>query len=68
MNTIDFSRFTLVAGVRFEGTQFDTRSVNTTTINPCVGLCVKATGSYIDVLPSASLRFRLDNNSALRFV
>jgi TonB-dependent receptor len=68
MNTIDFSRFTLVAGVRFEGTQFHSESVNTTTINPCVGLCVKATGSYIDVLPSASLRFRLGGNSALRLV
>jgi TonB-dependent receptor len=68
MNTIEFTRFTLVAGVRFEGTQFDTRSVNTTAISPCVGLCVKATGSYIDVLPSASLRFRIDNHSALRLV
>jgi TonB-dependent receptor len=66
MNTIEFSRFTLVAGVRFEGTQFNTLSVNRTAINPCVGLCVKAEGSYIDVLPSASLRFRIDNHSALR--
>src|SRR3984893_7786337 len=68
MNTIEFSRFTLVTGVRFEGTQFNTLSVNTTSINPCVGLCVKAAGSYIDVLPSASLRFRIDNHSALRLV
>jgi TonB-dependent receptor len=68
MNTIDFSRFTLVAGVRFEGTQFNSASVNTTTVNPCIGLCVLASGSYIDVLPSVSLRYRLDNNSGLRFV
>jgi TonB-dependent receptor len=68
MNTIDFSRFTLVAGVRFEGTQFRTLSVNTTSINPCSGLCVPASGTYIDALPSASLRFRLDNSSALRLV
>jgi TonB-dependent receptor len=68
MNTIDFSRFTLVTGVRFEGTQFHSASVNVTTINPCIGLCVLASGSYIDVLPSVSLRYRLDSNSGLRFV
>jgi TonB-dependent receptor len=68
MNTIDFSRFTLVAGIRFEGTTFRSNSVNTTTINPCNGLCVKASGDYIDPLPSASLRYRLDQSSVLRFV
>jgi TonB-dependent receptor len=68
MNTIDFSRFTLVAGVRFEGTQFNSAAVNTTAVNPCIGLCVLASGSYIDVLPSVSLRYRLDSNSGLRFV
>jgi len=68
MNTFDFSRFTLVVGVRIEGTEFRTLSVNTTSINPCTGLCVPAAGSYIDVLPSASLRFRIDNNSAIRLV
>jgi TonB-dependent receptor len=68
MNTIDFSRFTLVAGVRFEGTQFHSASVNSTTVNPCSGLCVLASGSYIDVLPSASLRMRLDSNSGIRLV
>jgi TonB-dependent receptor len=66
MNTIDFSRFTLVTGVRFEGTQFNSASVNGTTVNPCNGLCVLASGSYIDVLPSVSLRYRIDNNSGLR--
>lgn len=68
MNTFDFSRFSLYTGVRFEGTQFHSASVNATTVNPCVGLCVLASGSYIDVLPSASLRFRIDNNSGLRLV
>jgi TonB-dependent receptor len=67
MNTIDFSRFTLVGGIRFEGTQFYSAAVNTTTVNPCTGLCVKAGGTYVDVLPSVSLRYRLDNNSGLRF-
>ena len=68
MNTIDIGRFTLYAGVRFEGTQFHSASVNTTTVNPCIGLCVLASGSYVDALPSASLRFRLDSNSGFRFV
>ena len=65
MNTIDFGRFSLYGGVRFEGTQFHSASVNT--INPC-GLCVLASDSYLDVLPSASLRIRLDSNSGLRLV
>jgi TonB-dependent receptor len=68
MNTIDFSRFTLVTGIRFEGTQFYSAAINTTAINPCAGLCVKAGGTYIDVLPSASLRYRIDNDSGLRLV
>ena len=68
MNTIDFGRFSLYTGVRFEGTQFHSASVNATTVNPCIGLCVLASGSYIDVLPSASLRVRLDDNSGLRLV
>ncbi|HSY63335.1 MAG TPA: TonB-dependent receptor [Terriglobales bacterium] len=68
MNTIDFSRFTFAVGLRIEGTQFYSAAVNTTTVNPCVGLCVKAGGDYIDALPSASLRYRLDNNSGIRFV
>jgi TonB-dependent receptor len=68
MNTIDIGRFTIVTGVRFEGTQFNSASVNSTTVNPCTGLCVLASGSYIDVLPSASLRIRIDNNSGIRLV
>jgi TonB-dependent receptor len=68
MNTFDIGRFTLVTGVRFEGTQFYSYSVNNTSINPCSGLCVNAGGTYVDVLPSASLRYRLDNNSAVRVI
>jgi len=68
MNTIDVGRFTIVTGVRFEGTQFNSASVNSTTVNPCIGLCVLASGSYIDVLPSASVRIRIDNNSGIRLV
>jgi TonB-dependent receptor len=68
MNTFSFSRFKLIAGIRFEGTSFYSYSVNTTTINPCNGLCVKASGSYIDPLPSASLRMSLTTNSDIRVV
>jgi TonB-dependent receptor len=68
MNTLNFSRFKLIAGIRFEGTSFYSASVNATSINPCTGLCVKASGSYIDPLPSASLRMNLSDNSDLRFV
>ncbi|HWW15323.1 MAG TPA: TonB-dependent receptor [Candidatus Dormibacteraeota bacterium] len=66
MNTIDIGRFTLVTGVRFEGTTFNSLSVDQTQAVPC--LCSKASGSYIDVLPSASLRIRIDNNSGIRLI
>jgi len=64
MNSISFDRFRLVAGVRFEGTSDDTTSFDSTTGT----LSFKGHGSYVDVLPSASLRIRLDSlgNSALR--
>jgi len=66
MNSVDFSRFRLVAGLRFEGTQDRTLSFD----NNAGTLTVPGQGSYIDVLPSASLRMRLDskNDSAFRFV
>jgi len=66
MNSLDFSRFRLVAGVRFEGTQDRTVSFD----NSAGTLSVPGQGSYVDVLPSVSLRTRLDsqNNSALRLV
>jgi TonB-dependent receptor len=66
MDSIDFSRFRVVAGVRFEGTQDRTLSFDNSTGT----LSFPGQGSYIDVLPSASLRMRLDshNNSDFRFV
>jgi TonB-dependent receptor len=65
MNSLDFSRFRLVGGLRFEGTQ--DRSVSFD--NTAGTLSFPGQGSYVDVLPSVSLRARLDsqNNSALRF-
>ena len=65
MNTVDLnSRFRLVAGVRFEGTNLKTVSFDTTTNT----LTDEANGSYVKVLPSASLRIALDNNTNLRLV
>ncbi|HUC53209.1 MAG TPA: TonB-dependent receptor [Candidatus Cybelea sp.] len=84
MNTLDISsRWRLVAGVRFEGTNLDTSSFQTvTTCNPpppagttgcpapstaaTTSGFVKANGSYVKVLPSASLRYALTTNTNLR--
>jgi TonB-dependent receptor len=64
MNTLDFGRFRLIAGLRIEGT--DERSVS---FDPLANtLSHKGGGSYVSPLPSASLRYRLDNSSDLKFV
>ncbi|HEY0759146.1 MAG TPA: TonB-dependent receptor [Acidisarcina sp.] len=65
MNTLELaSRVRLVTGIRFEATHVSTLSfdqrVNT--------LSFKAGGDYLDVLPSASLRFEVDKDSDLRLV
>src|SRR6266702_7216720 len=53
MNTLDLtSRVRVVAGVRFEGTNLDTLSFDSQTNS----LSDKASGSYLKILPSASLR------------
>jgi TonB-dependent receptor len=65
MNTIELmSRVRLVAGVRIEATHVDTTSFDETSNT----LSYKAGGDYINVLPSASLRFALDKDSDLRLV
>jgi len=65
MNTIELaSRLRLVAGVRFEATHVDTTSFDSTKGT----LSFKAGGDYLDVLPSASLRIAVDNDSDLRLV
>jgi TonB-dependent receptor len=65
MNTIELaSRVRLVAGLRIEATHVDTTSFDETTNE----LSYKAGGDYTDLLPSASLRFALDNESDLRLV
>jgi TonB-dependent receptor len=67
MNTIDFNKLRLVAGVRFEGTSLDTANPAFDTNGNFVGN-TKLNGSYVKVLPSASLRFALKNDTNLRLV
>jgi TonB-dependent receptor len=63
MNSIDLnSRIRVVAGVRFEGTNLDTLSFDTTANT----LSDKASGSYLKVLPSVSLRYAFNSNTNLR--
>jgi TonB-dependent receptor len=65
MNTIELaSRVRLVTGVRFEATHVDTLSFDSTANT----LSYHAGGDYLNVLPSASLRFALDKDSDLRLV
>ena len=83
MDTLDISsRWRLVAGVRFEGTNLNTSTFQSNTvcqggtIDPTTGTCsgtlvttagfVPATGSYFNILPSASLRYALTSNTNLR--
>jgi TonB-dependent receptor len=79
MNTMDFGKLHVVAGVRFEGTQMDTLGYNVTLYPAGSPNCALATGcgvpvpthnnpSYVDALPSLSLRYALDNQSSLRLV
>ncbi len=70
MNTFDFSRFRLIAGLRIEGTQDNTVSFDTTdlTAGPNGTLSKKTSGSYVNYLPSATLRIRVDNSSDFKLV
>ncbi|MGB8260270.1 MAG: TonB-dependent receptor [Terracidiphilus sp.] len=67
MNTIELaSRVRLVTGLRFEATHVSTISLNQ---DPHIsGMYFHGGGDYLDVLPSASLRFALDKDSDLRIV
>ena len=67
MNTIDFNKVRVVAGVRFEGTNLDT-SAPILDANGMFQGTSKSNGSYVKVLPSASLRFALGKDTYLRTV
>ena len=56
MNTIDLtSRLRFIAGIRFEGTNLTTTSFDTQSNT----LSDRANGSYVSILPSASIRYGL---------
>jgi len=79
MNTMDFGRWHIVAGVRIEGTQANARG-NSVTLFPAGSKnCALATGcgtatpvittpSYTTLLPSLSARYSPTQDSGLRFV
>ncbi|PYU41443.1 MAG: hypothetical protein DMG54_19825 [Acidobacteria bacterium] len=64
MNTIDFNRVRLVAGLRFEGTNLDALSFDSVAGT----LTSKLGGSYLKVLPSVSARIALTGDTDLRLV
>jgi TonB-dependent receptor len=66
MNTLDFSKVRLVAGVRFEGTNLSTAAPDVDPNGVFLGTIHTFNGSYVKVLPSASLRFTLGKNTYLR--
>jgi TonB-dependent receptor len=73
MDTIDFNRIRVVAGLRIEGTNLftDTYTCNaecqlSTTQQGSVSLA--ANGSYVNFLPSASVRFDLGHDTDIRVV
>jgi len=68
MNTLDFSKIRLVAGVRFEDTNLDTAAPDVDGDGQFLGTTHKFNGSYVKVLPSASLRFALTKDTNLRLV
>ncbi|HKN74090.1 MAG TPA: TonB-dependent receptor, partial [Candidatus Acidoferrum sp.] len=67
MDTIDFNRVRFVAGVRLEGTNLDTATPAFDSNNNFLGNTLM-NGSYLKVLPSASVRFDLGHDTDLRVV
>ncbi len=67
MNTTDFNKIRLVAGVRFEGTNLDTAAPIFDQDGNFLGMD-KRNGSYVKVLPSASIRYAFRNDTNLRLV
>lgn len=63
MDTLDLGNFRIVAGLRFEETS--DRDAGTTVAG---GPNVAKNGSYLDVLPSASVRYGFTPNTGLRLV
>ena len=79
MNTMDFGKLHVVAGIRFEDTNMTTHGYFVTLYPAGATNCPTSTGcgvpvpeqtnpSYIDPLPSISFRYALDSDSGLRLV
>jgi TonB-dependent receptor len=71
MNTLQFGRFSLQTGLRFEGTQLDIRGfdVSTDANGNWTGTTpTESTHSYITPLPSVQLKYLLTNDSDIRAV
>jgi TonB-dependent receptor len=69
MNTINFNKFRFIVGVRIEGTNENNTGYDGARNSNSVGTTqIKAQSSYINVLPSASLRYALTPTSSLRIV
>jgi TonB-dependent receptor len=65
MNTLDITnRIRLVAGLRFEQTNLDTAAP--VCGDTCGNTLTTNNGSYLRILPSASLRFAIDNDTNIR--
>ncbi|HEY2038822.1 MAG TPA: TonB-dependent receptor, partial [Edaphobacter sp.] len=63
MNTIDLSKFRIVAGLRFENTSLKDNGTTVPDAPP-----VAKNGSYLDVLPSVSVRYSITPESGVRLV
>lgn len=71
MNTLQFGRFRLQTGVRFEGTQLNVLGYHV--VSDKNGTYASTTpvstqGSYLDVLPSVQLRYKLSSSRDIRAV
>jgi TonB-dependent receptor len=69
MNTINLNRFRFIVGVRFEATSENNTGYDGAGNAGQTGTTqIRAKSSYIDVLPSASLRYALTPSSGIRIV
>jgi TonB-dependent receptor len=67
MNTINFGKARLIAGLRIEGTQASFVGNSIQTSDPLHTLVhVPGNQSYVDVLPSVQFQYRFDNDTIVR--
>jgi TonB-dependent receptor len=69
MNTTNLGRFRLNLGLRFENTSENNLGYSGASSSSGTGTTpIRATGSYLNALPSASLRYSINRSSGIRFV